>query len=74
MLRNMIGFYERATHAVEASNNQITWAKIRDSMGDILYKLSSMKFEDPAEGESVLVEKYTALYKEIETKFSDLEA
>ncbi|EIE78960.1 V-type proton ATPase catalytic subunit A [Rhizopus delemar RA 99-880] len=74
MLRNMIGFYDRATHTVEASNNQITWSKIRESMGDILYKLSSMKFEDPAEGEDVLVEKYTALYKEIEAKFSDLEA
>ncbi|KAG1322890.1 hypothetical protein G6F62_009984 [Rhizopus arrhizus] len=28
MLRNMIGFYDRATHTVEASNNQITWSKI----------------------------------------------
>ncbi|CAO3606665.1 unnamed protein product [Mucor hiemalis] len=74
MLRNMIGFYDRATHAVEASNNQITWAKIREQMGDIIYKLSSMKFEDPAEGEDVLSEKYSALYKEIEAKFSDLEA
>lgn len=74
MLRNMIGFYDHATHAVESSNNQITWAKIRESMGDIIYKLSSMKFEDPADGEDVLVEKYSALYKEIESKFSDLEA
>ncbi|KAI8642118.1 V-type proton ATPase catalytic subunit A [Parasitella parasitica] len=74
MLRNMIGFYEKATHAVESSNNQITWAKIRESMGDILYKLASMKFENPADGEDVLVEKYSALYKEIEAKFNDLEA
>lgn len=74
MLRNMIGFYDHATHAVESTNNQITWAKIRESMGDIIYKLSSMKFEDPADGEDVLVEKYSALYKEIEAKFNDLEA
>ncbi|KAI8096417.1 V-type proton ATPase catalytic subunit A [Halteromyces radiatus] len=73
MLRNMIGFYTHATHAVEASNNQITWAKIRESFGDIIYKLSSMKFEDPADGESVLVEKYAALHKEIEAKFRDIE-
>ena len=45
MLRNMIGFYTHATHVVEVSNNQITWAKIRESMSDIIYKLSSMKFE-----------------------------
>ncbi|KAI8971481.1 V-type proton ATPase catalytic subunit A [Mycotypha africana] len=74
MLRNMIGFYEKAVHAVEASNNQLSWVKIRESMGDILYKLSSMKFEDPAEGEAALVEKYTALQKEIEAKFNDIEA
>ncbi|KAG2205592.1 hypothetical protein INT46_005512 [Mucor plumbeus] len=74
MLRNMIGFYDHATHAVESSNNQITWAKIRESMGDIIYKLSSMKFEDPADGEDVLIEKYSSLYKEIEAKFNDIEA
>ncbi|KAI8377259.1 V-type proton ATPase catalytic subunit A [Blakeslea trispora] len=74
MLRNMIGFYDHATHAVESSNNQITWSKIREAMGDILYKLSSMKFEDPAEGQDVLCEKYNALHKEIEAKFNDLEA
>ncbi|SAL97009.1 hypothetical protein [Absidia glauca] len=73
MLRNLIGFYTHATHAVEASNNQITWSKIRDSFGDIIYKLSSMKFEDPADGEAVLCEKYAALHKEIEAKFRDLE-
>ncbi|KAI7877341.1 V-type proton ATPase catalytic subunit A [Lichtheimia hyalospora FSU 10163] len=73
MLRNMIGFYKHATHVVEASNNQVTWAKIRDSMSDVMYKLSSMKFEDPADGEAALVEKYTALNKEIEARFRDME-
>ncbi len=41
----MISFYNAATHAVEVTNNEITWAKIRDTMGDLIYKLSSMKFE-----------------------------
>jgi vacuolar-type H+-ATPase catalytic subunit A/Vma1 len=45
MLRNMMGFYDMATRTVEASSNQITWAKIREQMSDLLYKLSSMKFE-----------------------------
>ncbi|KAI9481421.1 MAG: V-type proton ATPase catalytic subunit A [Benjaminiella poitrasii] len=74
MLRNMIGFYDHAVHAVESSNSQITWVKIREFMSDILYKLSSMKFEDPAEGENTLIDKYSALHKEIEAKFNDLEA
>jgi V-type H+-transporting ATPase subunit A len=69
ILRNMMGFYDQAVHAVEASGGQLTWNKIRDQMNDYIYKLSSMKFEDPAEGEAVLKEKYTKLQREIEEKF-----
>ncbi|KXN73963.1 V-type ATPase [Conidiobolus coronatus NRRL 28638] len=72
LLRNMIRFYELAIHAVEVTNNQITFAKIRDSMGDIIYKLSSMKFEDPADGQEALVERYTQLKKEMEDRFQQL--
>lgn len=48
MLRNMIAFYDMARHAVEStaqSDNKITWNVIRDSMGNILYQLTSMKFK-----------------------------
>jgi V-type H+-transporting ATPase subunit A len=45
MMKNMVAFYDAATHAVEATSNQITWNRIRESMSDIMYKLSSMKFE-----------------------------
>ncbi|KAJ1549759.1 H(+)-transporting V1 sector ATPase subunit A [Nowakowskiella sp. JEL0078] len=69
MLRNMMAFHEHATHVVEASSNQITWTKIRDSMGDLIYKLSSMKFENPSDGEAVVKEKYAKLNKEIEERF-----
>ncbi|KAJ1822334.1 H(+)-transporting V1 sector ATPase subunit A, partial [Coemansia sp. RSA 2599] len=72
MLRNMIGFYKHATHAVESTSGQITWAKIRDNMGDIIYRLSSMKFEDPADGEKALVERYTKLQREMEEQFRSL--
>lgn len=37
-----------ARHVVEStaqSENKITWSVIRDSMGNILYQLSSMKFK-----------------------------
>ncbi|KAJ2718718.1 H(+)-transporting V1 sector ATPase subunit A [Coemansia sp. Benny D115] len=72
MLRNMIGFYKHATHAVESTSGQITWAKIRDNMGDIIYRLSSMKFEDPADGEQALVERYTQLQRDMEEQFRSL--
>ncbi|KAF9342863.1 H(+)-transporting V1 sector ATPase subunit A, partial [Mortierella sp. AD094] len=68
MLRNMLFFYDQAVHTVESSQN-VTWAKAKDSLGDLLYKLSSMKFEDPDGGEQVLHEKYSNFYKEIEDKF-----
>lgn len=48
MLQNMIAFYDMARHAVEATaqaENKITWAIIREQLGDIMYKLSSMKFK-----------------------------
>ena len=48
MLRNMMAFYDQARHVVETtaqSDNKITWNIIKESMGDVLYKLSSMKFK-----------------------------
>ena len=48
MLKNIIAFYDMSRHAVEStaqSENKITWGVIRDSMGNILYQLSSMKFK-----------------------------
>lgn len=72
MLRNIVAFYQHAVHTVEASGNVISWGKIKDSMGDVLYKLSSMKFEDPSQGEAVLVEKYTALHRELDDRFRAL--
>jgi len=72
MLRNMMGFYDQATHSIEASGGQMTWGKIKDSCGDLLYKLSSMKFENPNDGEAVLKERYEKLKREIEEKFRSL--
>jgi len=72
LLKNMIGFYNSATHAVEVTNSEITWAKIRESMSDLIYKLSSMKFEDPAESEEVLRERYQQLQTEIQERFRQL--
>ena len=48
MLSNIVAFYDMARHAVEAtaqSDNKITWAVIKENMGQIIYQLSSMKFK-----------------------------
>uniref|UniRef100_A0A1B0FMG5 H(+)-transporting two-sector ATPase n=1 Tax=Glossina morsitans morsitans TaxID=37546 RepID=A0A1B0FMG5_GLOMM len=47
MLKNMIAFYDLARNAVEQTaqmENRITWTKIQQFMGSLLYRLSSMKF------------------------------
>jgi len=77
MLRNMVGFYDMARHAVEStaqSDNKITWATIRESMSNILYQLSSMKFKDPVkDGESKIRQDYDELHEQMQQAFRNLE-
>ena len=42
-------------------------------MTDLMYKLSSMKFEDPVDGQEVIVGRYDVLMKEIEERFGALD-
>ncbi|XP_063230138.1 V-type proton ATPase catalytic subunit A isoform X2 [Bacillus rossius redtenbacheri] len=77
MLKNMIAFYDMSRHAVETtaqSENKITWNVIRDSMGNILYQLSSMKFKDPVkEGEQKIKADFEQLHEDIQQAFRNLE-
>lgn len=47
MLRNIVTFYNCAQKAIESSgeDKKITWMTIKNAMGGILYKLTSMKFQ-----------------------------
>jgi len=77
MLKNIISFYDMARHAVETtaqSEHKLTWAIIRESLGDIMYKLSSMKFKDPVkDGESKIKSDFEELNEEMQTAFRNLE-
>jgi len=75
MMKNLILFYDEAQKAVEKSGTdaKITWNHIKQSMGDTIYKVASMKFADPAEGEEAIKEKYKVLAEEIRTAFRSLE-
>lgn len=79
MLRNMIAFYNAANTAVERTSaggsdgGKITYNVIKNRLGDLIYKLSSQKFEDPAEGEDALKFKAKALNDEIKDRFKALE-
>merc|ERR1712038_1675187 len=77
MLKNTIAFYDLARHSVETtaqSDNKITWQIIRESLGDIMYKLSSMKFKDPVkDGEGKIKMDFDELNEEMQTAFRNLE-
>ncbi|GAB1603245.1 V-type proton ATPase catalytic subunit A [Argonauta hians] len=77
MLKNIISFYDLARHAVEStaqSEKKITWGIIREQLGDIMYKLSSMKFKDPEkDGERKIKGDFDELYEEMQTGFRNLE-
>lgn len=47
MLQNIVGFYNMAQQAVEKNNqedNRVTWAVIRDQLGESIHQLTRMKF------------------------------
>ena len=56
MMRNIVTFHRLATAAVEktgATNEmqKITYNVIKQRLGDVLYKLTAQKFEDPGEAD-----------------------
>ncbi|KAG6841211.1 hypothetical protein C0991_000873 [Blastosporella zonata] len=70
MLRNFVGFHDAAVRAV--SQGDLTFARIKDSAGDLIFKLSQMKFESPSQGEASIKQKLDGLYGEIQDKFRQL--
>lgn len=75
MMRNMMTFFNHAQKSVEASgeDKKVTWSLIKNQMGDLLYKITCMKFQDPATGEGKVVSHMKALNEEIVNSFRNLE-
>lgn len=81
MLGNMIAFQRAATAALDRAASaaaagdagKLSFNVIKARLSDVLYKLSSQKFEDPAEGEEALRAKFKALREEIGERFRLLE-
>ncbi|GJN19136.1 hypothetical protein PR202_gb06376 [Eleusine coracana subsp. coracana] len=77
MMRNIIHFNTLANQAVEraagSDGQKITYSVIKHRLGDLFYRLVSQKFEDPAEGEEVLVAKFQRLYDDLTAGFRNLE-
>ncbi|KAL8242784.1 hypothetical protein R6Q59_013086 [Mikania micrantha] len=77
MMRNIIHFYNLANQAVERGagmdGQKITYTLIKHRLGDLFYRLVSQKFEDPAEGEDVLIGKFKKLNEDLTAGFRNLE-
>ncbi|WIA12406.1 hypothetical protein OEZ85_012450 [Tetradesmus obliquus] len=79
MMRNIATFHRLATAAVEktasgnAEGQRVTFNVIRQRLGDVLYKITSQKFEDPAEGEDAVRGKLRAVNEELVERFRALE-
>merc|ERR1719388_452877 len=79
MVKNMIYFHRRATAAVErtvgaaAEGRRVTFNEIKSNMGDLLYRLSFQKFEEPSDGEEVLKGRFVALNNDLREAFERLE-
>jgi len=75
MLRNIILFYDLAKKAVENQSleTKITLQTIKTQLGDLIYKITSMKFQLPSDGEEKLKAHYKQLNEEIIQSFRKLE-
>jgi len=76
MMRNLYSFYTLASKAVESGSGEdkkISWTAIKGQLGDLVYKITCMKFQDPATGEEKVTAHMKALSEEIISAFRALE-
>jgi V-type H+-transporting ATPase subunit A len=65
--------FQAVERAAGSEGQKITYNTIKQRLGDIMYRLVSMKFEEPSEGESALTAKFQKLYNDLSTSFRNLE-
>jgi len=81
MLRNIVAFYTMSQKAVElsSSDRKISFQTIKNHLSDVdtskstYYKITAMKFADPADGEDVLCKRFQELHDELSNKFRTLD-
>lgn len=77
MLSNIVAFFNMAQQVVEhtsQSDNKITWAIIKDNLGDLISQLSRMKFKHPIEeGEEAIKADFAKLHDDMQEAFRKLD-
>ncbi|KPV75838.1 uncharacterized protein RHOBADRAFT_26053 [Rhodotorula graminis WP1] len=70
MLKNLVTYFEAAVKAVEGG--ELTWSRVRESTSDLWYRLTQMKFEDPATGEEAILKVLNELHADIVSQFQNI--
>ena len=76
MLRNIVHFYTLSNTAIAATNQserKVSFQLIKEHTGDLMYKLSSMKFIEPSDGQESVTAQIDALRDELTASFRDIE-
>jgi len=76
MMKNITTFHALATRAVERTqglDHKVSYNLIKNRLGDLLYQISSQKFEDPEQGETALRAKFQKLNDDLHDAFRLLE-
>ncbi|CAI7800324.1 unnamed protein product [Closterium sp. NIES-54] len=68
-----LGIVQAVERAAGSEGQKITLNVIKQRLGDLIYKIVSQKFEDPADGKAVLEAKYQKLSEELTAAFRSLE-
>lgn len=58
---------------VGGEGQKVTFNMIKSRLADLMYKITSQKFEDPSDGEVMVKGKLDALTREIKESFRNLE-
>lgn len=75
MLRCIIHFHDAAQKAVESAGHEkkMTWSHIKQELGNLIYKVTALKFDEPSDGEQVLKARFAELDAQIDAQFRNLE-
>merc|ERR1711998_712699 len=74
MMKNIIHFHTKCIEAVEQSSDErrVTFNHIKDNLGELMYKLVAMKFEEPDQGEAVVRQKMQDIHDEITSSIANV--
>ncbi|KAK8801128.1 hypothetical protein WA158_001898 [Blastocystis sp. Blastoise] len=74
MLRVITHFYDKCMEAVKDTNgdNKITWAQIKASLNDLIYRITSMKFIIPTTPEKEMKHMFDSIIMDLDKGFASL--